>query len=57
MYDERDIDNVKSNENFKQCKGMMEFAPGAVGMYVKAIAQDTGLTEDEVTEIIKAEIK
>ncbi len=56
MYDEEDIQKVKINKNFEQCKGMLEFAPGAASMYVEAISKDTELTEDEVKEIIQKEI-
>ena len=55
--DSLDKRRVLENKNAKQAQGMLRFAPGCVGMYLEAIANDTGLTQDEVKQVLLEDIE
>lgn len=54
---DQDKKTVRADNDYDQCKMMLEHMPDSASMYVEAISNRTFVSEKDVLEIIKGDIK
>jgi len=54
--DKFDKEKIRDHKDYKQAKWMLKSIPDSASMYIEAIAQATGYTEEEVEEVIREDL-